>query len=383
MKSGAWLRRSVIAMAACAALAAAPSSGETAPRAARTIVVLRVVGQGVLRSGEVACAAVCSRFAPPGALVTVAAAPVEHFRFVRWGGDCFGVTPTCIVVADNAKAVIAVFVRKRVRVTVTVGGRGTLTSAPAGLRCGVGAAECSAAFGEDTRLTLNAEAEADSGVFSVGGVGCRSMFKCTFTTGPSPTTIEVSAGFQSRPLPVDGERRLTIHVVHSSSLDTTAVTTSSGVACNDDCSWEFPAGDPVILKAVSGATWDGSCIGVGRSCILSVDTDQEVTVMMPRIQAVPVSGPDVGLSVTISGRGIVTGKFFSVRKGSSTMVCGLATGTANDCQAFMQPSRIVLRARHGRGWHFGGWGGLCAGVKRPSCLLSVSDNAVVLAYFRQ
>jgi hypothetical protein len=88
-----------------------------------------------------------------GALVVVRAAASSGSRFVGWTGACSG-TGRCSVTADAAKSVGATFGPATARVSVAVRGRGTVGSAPGGVRCST---RCSASFrfGASVRLAAH------------------------------------------------------------------------------------------------------------------------------------------------------------------------------------------------------------------------------------
>jgi len=92
-------------------------------------VTLAGNGAGGVASGPagVSCntgsTAGCAGTFAPGTNVTLTATPDGNSTFTGWSGDCTGTAP-CTVSADRARAVTATFGRRRVALSVTVGGNG-------------------------------------------------------------------------------------------------------------------------------------------------------------------------------------------------------------------------------------------------------------------
>ena len=75
--------------------------------------------------------------------VTLVATPSRGSRFLGWSGACKGRGAACYVTLRGDRTVGALFGPATFRLSVTVAGRGRVSSAPAGLAC---ARRCSAAF---------------------------------------------------------------------------------------------------------------------------------------------------------------------------------------------------------------------------------------------
>jgi len=101
-----------------------------------------------------ACAATCAVEWDRGSVVQLGAIPGPGQRLVRWGGACAG-SGSCSVKLDAAVSVTALFAQARFRLSLSVGGKGIVRSAPAGLTCRV---RCSAAFTSFQAVRLHAAA---------------------------------------------------------------------------------------------------------------------------------------------------------------------------------------------------------------------------------
>ncbi len=119
-------------------------------------VSLAVTVQGTgtvtsLQPGPV-CTAMCTSEWDAGGQVQLAAEPAIGHRFVGWNGACTG-GGACSLTLAAPTAVTAVFARSAFRLTVSVSGKGTVRSTPAGLTCRV---RCSASFTSFRPVTLRA-----------------------------------------------------------------------------------------------------------------------------------------------------------------------------------------------------------------------------------
>jgi hypothetical protein len=88
------------------------------------------------------CTATCAVEWDRGTEVVLEAIPARGMRLVRWGGACRG-EGECSTTLRGPSSVTALFAAARFRLSVTVGGKGLVRSAPRGLAC---SARCAAAF---------------------------------------------------------------------------------------------------------------------------------------------------------------------------------------------------------------------------------------------
>jgi uncharacterized protein YkwD len=142
----------------------------------------------VLSSPEgIDCGDECVAAFDDGTEVTLTAIAESGSAFAGWeGGDCFG-TDECIVTMSEAHSVTAIFVAQH-DLDVDRGGtgRGTVTSSPAGIRCG---SRCTQTFDEGTDVRLVARPKARSTFVRWTGACAGAGRTCTITiTGPRSTT---------------------------------------------------------------------------------------------------------------------------------------------------------------------------------------------------
>ncbi len=150
-------------------------------------------GIGVVTSdqGGINCGLACSADFSYNTFVTLTAAPDASSTFTGWGGDCSGMG-TCQVTMSTAKSVTASFALKTfvLSVSKTGTGAGIITSAPAGIDCGL---TCAAAYNYNTPVTLTAAP--DSGSTFIGWSGaCSGAGACQVTMDAAKSvTAEFSA----------------------------------------------------------------------------------------------------------------------------------------------------------------------------------------------
>lgn len=115
---------------------------------------------------------------PAGTKVTLAPSAKDGFIFVGWLGEGLWGNKITSIVMNSDKFVAAIFepiIKRKLYVSIWGTGSGTITSAPAGINCGVA---CIFDFNENTKVTLTATPAAGS-VFA----GWRpTTLGCTGTT---------------------------------------------------------------------------------------------------------------------------------------------------------------------------------------------------------
>jgi hypothetical protein len=261
----------------------------------------------------------------------------------------------------STQQVTATFVRL-VTVDVGITSSGTVSSSPAGISCpGV----CSASFTSGTNLTLTATPSSNN-VF-VGWTG-----PCAGSQDPTCTLAlaqdqQVGATFQ----------HVTARLSVSMSGRGTAalLSTPSGILCElpsqsrDTCSASFDVGTPVTLSIPAApdlvhVQWGGACKGNQKTCSITLDQDERVTVRLI---------PLVGLEVDPIGDGAAS----SVTSDPAGIDCQIGTA----CVAgFEQNSTVKLTAAPGPNAVFAGWSGACSSSE-PTCTVEMSGDRRVFARF--
>lgn len=375
MRTAVLLCATTVAVALGLSLAAAPA----AQRSYRLTVAAH--GAGTIRSadGHLSCGARCSRRYRGGALVTLRATAARDFAFEGWSAGCIGTAPSCTVAVERATTVRAVFVRLPAQLGVTVGGAGTVTSEPAGIRCPAEQNACRATFGRGETVTL-AATPAPGSVFVTWGQDC-----ATATTAACDLTLaaisRVTAVFGSA-APAAGEQSLTV-----SGARAPVVSAPPGIQCPETCAASFASGTLVTLTAQSLISWGGACAGVAAPCTVAVDRPVDVIANTAAVvdagdgspDHAPVPPPPApppprwGVNVSVSGPGRV--------EASGGIRCGYRTGSRRDCSRFFDDnSNVVLRAVPRRRARFVRWGSFCRGTRR-TCRLRVTATKSVVAVF--
>ena len=117
---------------------------------------LSIAGTGSVTSDVpgVLCNASCTTSWNAGTTVTLTPTAGAGQRFLRWSGACSGTT-ICTVTLGQAANVTATFGLPAVRLSISVGGKGSVRAAPIGLVC---ATTCSTSANVGERVTLTAKA---------------------------------------------------------------------------------------------------------------------------------------------------------------------------------------------------------------------------------
>jgi PASTA domain/Divergent InlB B-repeat domain len=146
-------------------------------------------------------------------------------------------------------------------------GAGTVTSSPAGVRCG---STCSAGFDDRTPMTLTATPAVGSDFTGWSGGGCAGAGVCTFVLNGAKT---VTATFSLQ------KRGLT--VVKKGNGRGSVASSPGGIGCPSACLAQFFYGTLVKLTAKPTATsvfsgWGNACAGKS-TCALSMTVDRAAT----------------------------------------------------------------------------------------------------------
>jgi hypothetical protein len=160
-------------------------------------VVKAGMGSGTATSTPtgIVCGTSCSASYAGGTVVVLTAVAATGSTFTGWsGGGCSG-TSTCSVTLTATTTVTADFetqpTAQPATLTVSLWGRGMVTSAPVGIACG---RTCSASFPSGMAVTLTATARGDFRFVGWSG-GCVGSGSCTLTlTSPTAVTAIFAGG---------------------------------------------------------------------------------------------------------------------------------------------------------------------------------------------
>jgi hypothetical protein len=183
----------------------APSAGElgefisaqmTAANVQADSVTVAKTGNGNVESAEklITCGSKCVSPYNAGTVVTLTAKPASGSVFTGWTGACAGANTTCTVTVNGHVDVGAVFAlaptggggggggTTTASFTLSIGrsGKGSVTSAPAGIGCGTGG-NCSSKFASGTVVTLTAIPDAGFHFVNWSGAASGTALSTTVT----------------------------------------------------------------------------------------------------------------------------------------------------------------------------------------------------------
>ncbi len=231
-------------------------------------------GRGTVTSSPagIDCGSQCVADVATGSQVTLTASPAAGSSFAGFeGGGCSTAATTCTVTADAARYVVATFdlIRHVLTVVRAGDGRGTVTSAPAGIDCG---ADCTENYVQGSEVTLTAHVTPGSPGFTFAGfsgAGCGgAATTCTVTIDVAKT---VTATF--------ARARHALTVTKAGDGRGTVTSSPAGIDCGADCTEDYLEGTEVTLTASPAAAFagfDGACSGT-KPCTVTIDRARSVT----------------------------------------------------------------------------------------------------------
>jgi len=303
-------------------------------------------GQGRIRiswpNHSVECSDDCDHVdVPNGVRVKIQPLPGPDTVVGIYGGYCSGNAQQCVVILAKEEGVTTSFQDAEALSTsyglnLTRSGDGTVKSVPPGIDCG-GDAGCRAAFKRN--ITVKLTANVATGYRFGGWSGdCSGTGACSVSMAVSRT---VSAAFRA----VRDQVRVT-----KIGRGIGAITTEpAGIKCGDVCTWAYPRGKTITLRATPNGRsrfrgWGGACSGK-KPCALTIAAPVDVTGAFDRCAASELSGftatasrGAVTVRVSIADRATARVR---VRRGSATLV----SKTFGNLSAGKKTLRVSVRAR--------------------------------------
>ena len=300
------------------------------------------------------CGAICSTNFNADTSVTLTASAASGSSFTGWSG-CNSATGTiCNVTMNAAKSVTATFNLNTFQLSVNKTGQGTITSSPAGIKCG---ATCVYSFNRGQSVTLT-PVPSSGYFFSSWSGACSGSESCVITVDAAKS---VTANFTAIPA---GFSVLSVSKSGLGSITSTPV----GINCSGTCNAAFANGTAITLTAtpVSGhyfSGWSGACFGQG-TCTVTLNSNQNAIATFLQIPA-----NQQLLTVTVSGGGSI-----------ATNPSGLNCNTT--CSyPFPAGTTVSLMPIANTGQTFTGWSGdWCTG--RSSCVFNMDGSRSVSGTFK-
>ena len=311
------------------------------------------------------CGTTCAETFTATATVTLTAAPGADSTFTSWSGACAGQGATCVlsVTAAGLTATTANFAGNQILVVLTDTGTGNVTSAPAGINCGVlngvVGGLCQANFPVNTTVTLTATPSATS-LFNgwSGAGGCAGTGACAIVTNGH--AFPVTADFHMPLLTVNetvasgSSGTVTSNLAGPSGFGINCMPVGPGGYCGPVA---YDLGTNITLTATAYAagslvTWNGAspsacetaAAGNTSACSFSVTQDTAATAVIKR----------GGVIVTVVGSssGTVTGG--GLNCGNGNTVCSVAvTPTGADNITLTATQNVGLSTSSFQGWTSG------------------------------
>ena len=277
-----------------------------------------------------------------------------------WTRRRLGIAALCalLLLLSGAVAGAALWPDGTVRLTASVRGGGTITSALAGIRCpGV----CSAQLARGRRVSLTASARTGA-TFTGWGGDCAGTATCRVRLDGART---VEARFSS------SAATETLSVSKTGAGDGRITSRPSGIDCGSACSTSAERGSRIRLTALplQGSTfagWSDPGCGNRRSCLVVLRDRVNV---VARFAAEPPSPVEFELTVSIPGGG---GR---VRGSSTGIECPptctneLASGTP-----------VSLTAVPDKGFRFDRWSDSACATAVPCDFLLSEDRSVTATF---
>ena len=298
-----------------------------------------------------------------GMIVTLTAQPGTGYRFDHWEGSLTGSANPMQVAMTGSKSVTAVFAAETRRLTVTTSGsgNGTVTSSPPGISCGT---DCTGDYVLGTTVTLTPAAASGSEFAYWTGACVGEMPTCTVVMSDVRTVGAVFVPQKTK------QYKLTVTKVKTAKGEGMVVSGDGTINCGKDCAETYFPGAPVVLTALANpdsvfAGWSGtgiSCPGTG-ACTVTMDKAYTVkaTFIGPSTLKVQKTAKNKGAGVVTSSDGKIS--------------CGPT------CQgSYLYNSTVTLTATPDPLSVFSSWTG-CDSASGNTCTVTATKAKTVKATF--
>jgi hypothetical protein len=317
-------------------------------------------GKATSSPAGISCDPTCSFAFADGTVVLLSGASGANTAPVAWTGcDSVTIEHKCKVTMSTAKTVKASFdlAKRKLTLTKSGTGAGTVTSAPAGIDCG---ATCSAEYEHGTEVTLtgtagaNTEAVKWSGCASVDGEG-----KCLVTmTAAKAVTATFSA------------KKAELKVIPKGSGTGKVTSSPAGIECGSKCSFVFTEGQTVTLTG----TPTGETLPAKWSGCDSVNAEGKCVVAMSGLREVSATFNLPSFTLTLTRLGSGTGTVTS-------SPVGIECAAASCSEDFLKGSTVTLTGAAGLHSEAVRWSGCDNVTLENECLVAMSAARQVSATF--
>ena len=312
-------------------------------------------GSGKVTANGLDCGSDCSEQYAENAQITLTATPSADSAFVGWAGACTGTESSCQVILTEAQTVTATFNLVKHSLTVSKDGTGSGNVTGNGINCG---STCTQALTQGTRVTLTANASADSVFAGWTGACTGTATRCQVTLTEAQT---VTATFNLRP---PSTYQLTVNKGGTGSGNVTA----DGLDCGNTCTKDYVENTQLTLTATPSADslfsgWSGACAGTATTCQVTLTEAQTVTATF---ELKPPTTYQLTVNKGGTGSGNVT---------ADGLDCG------NTCtKDYVENTQLTLTATPSADSLFSGWSGACAGT--AACQVTLNQAQTVKATFK-
>jgi Divergent InlB B-repeat domain len=253
-------------------------------------------------------------------------------------------------------------------VMVSVVGKGTVTSADSGIKCGNGKKACYIVFSGSTETLTASPASGwsfDHWDDNSAAPDCDLDITTTCDVTLNGGTHELVANF-TKPATTTNTLSVTYSPATAPGGEVTGGAIDCGTAPGTDCSWTVPSGSTLtVLETPDTGNvftgWGGACSGTGTACTVEMSGDQSVSA------AWADATETAFLTVNVTGSGKVKGNGINCPSTCS------ATEPLN--------STVTLTATPNDGSAFTGWTGVCASSAVTTCTFTMTGDTEVTATF--